>query len=149
MSKHQLLTTMFEKLRIGEDETITESFVRVRDMTNIFFALDEKMSEEKLARKILISLPRTFEMKVTTIEEVQYISSIKVDELIDLLLTFQMGISDIPRNKIKGVAFKADVVEDKKNIDSNNFKINTDKTVNDKEYVYAEKDDEDIFINNK
>ncbi|CAK8537452.1 unnamed protein product [Lathyrus sativus] len=107
------------------------------------------MSEEKLARKILISLPRTFEMKVTTIEEVQYISSIKVDELIDLLLTFQMGISDIPRNKIKGVAFKADVVEDKKNIDSNNFKINTDKTVNDKEYVYAEKDDEDIFINNK
>lgn len=44
------------------------------------------MYEEKLVRKILRSIPRKFDMKVTTIEEVQDLSILKVDEPISSFL---------------------------------------------------------------
>ncbi|MCI35039.1 gag-pol polyprotein, partial [Trifolium medium] len=60
------------------------------------------MSNEKLARKILRSLPKRFNMKVTAIEESQ--STIKVDELIGSLQTFEMAIND-RSEKNKSIAF--------------------------------------------
>jgi hypothetical protein len=42
------------------DETISEFNTRLRDISNSSFALGEKMSEKKLARKILRSLPKRF-----------------------------------------------------------------------------------------
>lgn len=52
------------------------------------------MSEEKLVRKILRSLPKKFDTKVTTIEEAQDLSTIKVDELNGSLQTFELVIND-------------------------------------------------------
>lgn len=60
--------------------------------------LGEKMYYEKLSRKILKSLPKRFDMKVSTIGETQELSSTKVDELISYLQTFEMSIND--RSKI-------------------------------------------------
>ncbi|KAK2451549.1 gag-protease polyprotein [Trifolium repens] len=71
MSKLQLLTTKFENLRMDEDETISEFNSRLRDIVNSSFALGEKISEEKIARKILRSLPKRLNIKVTTIKESQ------------------------------------------------------------------------------
>lgn len=53
-------------------------------------------------------------MKVIAIEEAQYISSIKVYELIDSLLSFEMTISDKIEKKRKGVPVKAGVEEENK-----------------------------------
>ncbi|KAK2436489.1 hypothetical protein QL285_021481 [Trifolium repens] len=94
MSKLQLLTTKFENLRMDEDETISEFNTRLRDIANSSFALGEKISEEKIARKILISLPKRFNIKVTAIEESQGLSTMKVDELIGSLQTFEMAINE-------------------------------------------------------
>jgi len=44
-------------------------------------------------RKILRSLPKRFDMKVTDIEEAQDISSVKVDELIGSLQNFEITIN--------------------------------------------------------
>ncbi|MCI38998.1 gag-pol polyprotein, partial [Trifolium medium] len=74
MSKLQLLTTKFENLKMEEEENILEFNARLRDIANTSFALGEKMSEEKLVRKILRSLPKRFDMKVTAIEEAQDLS---------------------------------------------------------------------------
>lgn len=41
-----------------EDETIVEFNVRLRDVFNKSLTLGEKISEEKLVRKILRSLPK-------------------------------------------------------------------------------------------
>ncbi|XP_057444753.1 uncharacterized protein LOC130736999 [Lotus japonicus] len=87
MSRLQMLTTQFENLRMTEEETISEFHMRVRDLANSSFALGEPMSDEKLVRKILRSLPKKFAMKVTAIEEAQDIGSMKVDELIGSLQT--------------------------------------------------------------
>lgn len=45
------------------------------------------MTEEKLVVKILRSLPKKFDMKVTAIEEAQDIKNMKVEELIESLQT--------------------------------------------------------------
>ncbi|MCI10090.1 gag-pol polyprotein, partial [Trifolium medium] len=81
-------------LKMDEDETISEFNTRLRDIADSSFALGEKMSEGKLARKILRSLPKRFDMKVTAIEEAQDLSTRKVDELIGSLQTFEMAFND-------------------------------------------------------
>ena len=58
-----------------------------------------------LPKKILRSLPKRFDMKVTVIEETQNLSSIKVDELINSLKTFEMSINDKLEKNNKGITF--------------------------------------------
>ncbi|KAK2402591.1 gag-protease polyprotein [Trifolium repens] len=108
MSNLQLLATKFENLRMEDEETISQFNTRIRDIANSTFALGEKIPEEKLARKILRSLPRRFNMKVTAIEESQDLSTMKVDELIGSLQTFEMSLDDKPEKKMKNLAFKSE-----------------------------------------
>lgn len=108
MSRLQLLTTQFENLKMKEDENIQDFHMNTLDMANSFDSLGEKMSDEKLVRKILRSLPKRFDMKVTTIEEAQNISSMKVDELIGSLQNFEIVINNREENKGKSIAFVSD-----------------------------------------
>src|ERR1044072_677493 len=105
MSRLQMLTTQSETLRMTEEQTIAEFHMQIRDIANSSFALGEKMSDEKLVRKILRSLPKTFSMKVTAIEEAQDISKMKVDELIGSLQTFELTLNDRTEKKSKSIAF--------------------------------------------
>ena len=65
-AKFQLLTTKFENLRMMEDESIQDYHLNILDIGNAFESLGEKISDVKLFRKILKSLPKRFDMKVTT-----------------------------------------------------------------------------------
>lgn len=69
MSRIQLLAIKFENLKMKEGETITEYNVRLGDIANNSFSLGKKMSEEKLVRKILSSLPKRIYMKVTPLKK--------------------------------------------------------------------------------
>lgn len=53
---------------MNEDESVYKFHIRLCDVANTSFATSEKMSEEKLARKILRSSPKRFDIKVTAIE---------------------------------------------------------------------------------
>ena len=68
-AKFQLLTTKFENMRKLEDESIQVYHLNILDMANSFESLGEKISDEKLVRKILRSLPKRFDIKVTAIKE--------------------------------------------------------------------------------
>lgn len=81
-------------MKIIKDETIYKFNALFRDISNNSFALSGKMSDEKTMKKILRSLSKIFDMKVTIIEEAQDVSTMKVDELINSLLTFEMTIDD-------------------------------------------------------
>jgi len=85
-----------------EDENIHDYYLNILDISNFFDSLGEKISDEKLVRKILRSLPKRFDMKVTAIEEAQDISSMKVDELIGSLQTFELASG----YKKKNIAFR-------------------------------------------
>lgn len=69
------------------------------------------MSEEKFVRKILRSFPKKFDMNVTPIEEAQDFSTLKVDELIGSLRTFEVSINGRSKNKNKGVTFVSNYQE--------------------------------------
>ncbi|TYK29846.1 gag-pol polyprotein [Cucumis melo var. makuwa] len=63
ISRLQILTSRFEALQMTEEETIVEFNVRVLDIANESDALEKKMSDSKLVRKVLRSLPSKFNMK--------------------------------------------------------------------------------------
>ena len=112
LSKLQILTTRFENLKMKEEETITEFNARLCDIANEAFALGEKISEEKLVRKALRSLPKRFAYKVTAIEEAKDVQKMKLEELIGSLRTFEMNLQEGKKEKKNiGIAFQADTVE--------------------------------------
>lgn len=95
-----------------EDESISEFHIRLRDIAKYSFALGEITSKDKLVRKILRSLPKFFDTKVTTIKEDEDLSKIKVDELIGSLQTFEMDVSDRSENNNKSIAFISNTDKD-------------------------------------
>ncbi|GAA0154433.1 hypothetical protein LIER_37880 [Lithospermum erythrorhizon] len=62
------------------------------------------MTNEKQVRKVLRSLHKKFENKVTAIEEAQDLSNMRLDELIGNLTTFEMKLESSGTDKKKGVA---------------------------------------------
>src|ERR1044072_3058372 len=111
MSRLQMLTTQFENLRMSEEQTIAEFHMQIRDIANTSFALGEKMTNKKLVRKILRSLPKRFAIKVTAIEEAQDITLMQVDELIGSLQTFELSLNDKADKKNKSIAFVSNTYE--------------------------------------
>jgi hypothetical protein len=88
-----------------DDESDHNFHMNLLELANASRALGETMTEEKLVRKILRSLPKRFDMKVTAIEESHDIANMKVEEIIGLLQTFEMAINDQPDKKNNGIAF--------------------------------------------
>jgi len=95
-----------------EDESIHDYHLNIIDIANAFESLGEKISDEKLMRKILRSLPKRFDMKVTAIEEATDISSLKVDELIGSLQNFEITVNSKTDKKGKGIAFASNIDSD-------------------------------------
>ncbi|MCI77701.1 gag-pol polyprotein, partial [Trifolium medium] len=58
------------------------------------------------------SLPKQFDIKVTAIEEAQDIATMKVDELVGSLQTFELGIKDRNEKKSKSIAFFSNADEE-------------------------------------
>lgn len=110
MQRLQILTTQFEQLMMEETESIGDFNSRLCDISNECFALGERLTEEKLVRKVLRSLPKIFDHKVTAIEEAKDISSMRLDELIGSLITFEMRIKGDEAGKRKKIAFTAETV---------------------------------------
>ncbi|KAA0032462.1 gag-proteinase polyprotein [Cucumis melo var. makuwa] len=107
ISRLQLITSKFEASKMIEDESVSKYNERVLEIANDSLLLGEKIFESKIVRKVLRSLPRKFDMKVTAIEEAKDITTVKLDELFGSLLTFEMAMSDRESKKDKGIAFKS------------------------------------------
>ncbi|TYK03068.1 gag-proteinase polyprotein [Cucumis melo var. makuwa] len=99
ISRLQLITSRFEALKMTKDESVSEYNERVLEIANDSLLLGEKISESKIVCKVLRSLPKKFDMKVTAIEEAQDITTLKLVELFGSLLTFEMTMSDRERKK--------------------------------------------------
>ncbi|GAU51484.1 hypothetical protein TSUD_413700 [Trifolium subterraneum] len=105
ISRLQNLTRKFENLRMKEDESVHNFYMNVMDFANSFDDLGEKLSDEKIVRKILRSLTKKFDMKVIAMEEGQDISTMKVDELIGYLQTYESSVNERIEKKNKSIAF--------------------------------------------
>ncbi|CAM8913886.1 unnamed protein product [Rhodiola kirilowii] len=111
-SRMQAVTTRFEEMKMKESEPITEYNTRVQELSNEASALGKPIDEERLASKVLRSLPLRVSMKVTAIEEMHDIAKLKLDELMGSLRTHEIN-HDFQPGEVKGIALKADMSEDK------------------------------------
>ena len=105
MSKLQMLTYRFETIRMDDYETFGEFHAKLMDIVNSNFNLGEPISNSKVVRKILRSLPERFRAKVTAIKESKDVDSLKIDELVGSLQTFEMTL--VSPRKAKEIALKA------------------------------------------
>ena len=75
-SKLQRLTTSFKEIKMEEDESFDEFYAKLKDIVNSAFNLGETISEPKIVRKVLKSLPKRFHAKITVIKELKDIEKI-------------------------------------------------------------------------
>ena len=73
----QMLTTQFEELKMSEDESFNSFYGKLNEVVIRKLNLGEKTEHSKVLRKILRSLPESFQAKVTTIEESKDLDEIK------------------------------------------------------------------------
>jgi len=95
-----------------EDDTFWEFYTKISDLRNSMVSLGKQISDVKLIRKILRSLPKHFRIKVTTIEESKDLEEMKIEELVGSLQTYEYSLPSV--RKAKTVALKASKASKKK-----------------------------------
>ena len=106
-SKLELLTTQFETLRMEEDETFDEYFLRLQHILNASHALGLIYSDYQVICKILRTLPKRFQSRKDVIREAHDLSTMSLETLAGKLRTFELEHSlDAPKPSTS-VAFKS------------------------------------------
>jgi hypothetical protein len=96
-AKLQMLVSKFEKIEMLEDETFDDFFGKLSEIRNSMINLGKKVSDTKIVRKVMRSLPERFKMKVTTIESCTDLETMRIEELVGALQTYEFSLSK-PRN---------------------------------------------------
>ncbi|TYK11259.1 gag-pol polyprotein [Cucumis melo var. makuwa] len=113
---------------MSEDESVSEYNERVLEIANESLLLGENIPDSKIVRKVLQSLPRKFDIKVTAIKEIHDITTLKLDELFRSLLTFEMTLSVRENKKSKGIAFKS-IYEEETTVNQSDHEVNMDESI--------------------
>ena len=87
-----MLISEYEMFKIKNDETISDMFARFMLIINGLKGLKKEYSESDLVRKILRSLPSSWNTKATVIEDSKDLSKMKLDELIGSLMTYEINL---------------------------------------------------------
>ncbi|GKE16152.1 hypothetical protein Tco_1423729, partial [Tanacetum coccineum] len=111
-NKIDLLVQQYEQFVISEDESIDSAFARFNTIITSLKALDEGYSSNNYVRKFLRALHLKWRAKVMAIEELKYLTSLFLDELIGNLKVHEMIIkkdSKIVKERVerKSLALKA------------------------------------------
>eukprot|EP00253_Pinus_taeda_P027662 PITA_27662 len=88
--KLQTLRIQYENLRMHNDESVANYFLRIDEIVNCMKNLGEEIKEVVLVEKVLISLSSKFESKVSAIEEKQNLQSITMSQLHGILTAYEM-----------------------------------------------------------
>jgi hypothetical protein len=100
-----MLISKFKEIKMLEKETLKEFYTKINDLRNLMMSLGKSISDVKLIRKILRSLPEHFRIKVTTIEKGKDLEEMKIEELVGSLQTYEYSLP--PIRKAKTIALKA------------------------------------------
>ncbi|GAA0161800.1 hypothetical protein LIER_39298 [Lithospermum erythrorhizon] len=76
------------------------------------------MSEEKLVRRIPRTLPLLFSYKVTTIREAHDVTTMKLDELIGSVTSFEMSLDGEEGDRKKSLALRYKICDGEESKDS-------------------------------
>ena len=114
----------FEEIKMEEDESFNEFYAKLKDIVKSAFNLGETISEPKIVRKVLRSLPERFHAKITTIKESKDIDKIPLTELVGNLQTYELGLTRIGKSsKGKSMALKAKSSDIDESLDDEDSKM--------------------------
>ncbi|MQL85725.1 hypothetical protein Taro_018247 [Colocasia esculenta] len=107
-TKTSMLVSEYEMFKMKNEETISDMFAKFMLIINGLKGL-KKYSESDLVRKILWSLPSSWHTKTTIIEDSNDLSTMKLDELIGSLMTYEINLKrkETEVNPRKSIALKA------------------------------------------
>ena len=137
INKLQQLTTKFESIKMSDNKSFDELYVKLNDIANFAYNLGEIYDQPKIVRKIFRSLTQDFRPKVTVITESRDVDSILVDELIGSLQSYKLDL--LKTNKSKSMVLKS--VDD---VDGNEF----DNELSSTEIAYLAKNFRNFLRNN-
>jgi hypothetical protein len=80
-----MLVSQFEKIEMLEDETFNDFFGKLSEIRNSMINLGKKVSDTKIIRKVMRSLPERFRMKVIAIESCIDLETMRIEELVGSL----------------------------------------------------------------
>ena len=103
--KLQMLVFQFEEIRMQEDETLDEFYLKLRVIRNSTINFGKKMDDAKVVKKILRSLPEKFIPQIAAIQQSKDLDTIRVKELVGSLQTFELILQK--HKKTKNIALKA------------------------------------------
>ena len=89
-SKINILVHNYELFKIKLDESITEIFTRFADIVNGLKSLGKVYPNNEQVRKVLRSLPKAWEAKVTAIQKVNDLNTLALDELLGFPMTYEL-----------------------------------------------------------
>jgi hypothetical protein len=87
-----MLISKFEEIKMLEEETFGEFYTKI--------SLGKSISDVKLIRKILRSLPERFRIKVTTIEERKDLEEMRIEELVGSLQMYEYSLPSVRKATI-------------------------------------------------
>ncbi|KAK8658589.1 hypothetical protein V6N13_036792 [Hibiscus sabdariffa] len=86
-TKIGLLNLEYDNFKMDTNEDIKSMFDRFSTIFNQLKGFGEEIPEDKLIRKLIYSLPQSWDSKKTAIIEAKDLKKLKLDELIGSLLT--------------------------------------------------------------
>ena len=89
-SKISMFVHNYELFKMDANETITDMFTRFTNIINALKGLGKVYTTSENVRKILRSLPKTWEAKVTAIQEAKDLTKLPLEELIGSLMTHEV-----------------------------------------------------------
>ena len=80
----------YELFKIKSEELITQMIIHFTDIINGLKGFGKCYSNSDLVRKVLRSLPRSWEAKVITIQKVKDLNTLPLEELLGSLMTHEL-----------------------------------------------------------
>ncbi|KAL4384623.1 hypothetical protein GQ457_15G012770 [Hibiscus cannabinus] len=100
-TKIGLLNLEYENFKMDPNDDIKSMFDWFSTIVNQLKGFGEEIPEDKLIRKLIYSLPQSWDSKKTAIIEAKDLKKLKFDELIGSLLTYEMMSIPLKREKEK------------------------------------------------
>ena len=75
----------FELLRMKDNKTIKEFSNRLMKIVSQIRLLGEKLLNKKIIRKVLMRLPKRFELKISSLEDFKGLNNLSLQKLVSTL----------------------------------------------------------------
>ncbi|KAI4371458.1 hypothetical protein MLD38_019691 [Melastoma candidum] len=110
-----MLVQQYEVFKMKPDESISEMYDRLNTIINSLALLGKNYTNAELVRKVLKSLPMNWEGwegKKTAIEEAKDLTTLRLDQLMGSLISYEEEKQSFVPQTTKSIAFKASASTD-------------------------------------